>query len=69
MGNAPLTSVLRRLALCVRRHVDMAVADNVRLNRAITPKDGETGPTQNTLISEPASRQAERQLLLVTSIR
>ena len=39
---------------------DMAVADNVRLNQAITPKDGETGPTQNTLISEPASRQAER---------
>ena len=37
----------------------MAAADHVGMNRAIMPKDGETGPTQNTLISEPASRQAE----------
>ena len=37
----------------------MAVADNVRVNRAITPKVGETGPTQKTLTFEPASRQAE----------
>ena len=29
------------------------------MNRAITHKDEETGPTQNTLISEPDSRQAE----------